>query len=320
MAAPVPPARVGAISAIGRTPLVELQRIRPASGARIFAKLEFLNPTGAMKDRLALAMVEGAERDGLVSSETTIVEYTGGSTGPGLALVCAVKGYRLKIVTSTCFSEEPQRLMRALGAEVELLDAVVEPGTVTPEDIAVMVARAGELAQQTGHYFTDQFRNPYVVAGFRVGLGAELVDALGGQIGAFCTGVGSSASLLGVGAAVRAANANTRIVALEPASSAAISGGSRGPFKIQGWSGFIPPLFDGEQVDDVLRIEDEAALGMTLRLAREEALFTGVSGGANVVGALRLAELLPRDAIVATLLPDSGYKYLAADPYRRFAR
>jgi cysteine synthase A len=285
----------------------------------VFVKLEYLNPTGAMKDRLALAMIEGAEADGLLTPGTTIVEYTGGSTGPGLALVCAVKGYRLKIVTSTCFNEEPQRLMRALGAELELLEAKVGPGTVTPDDIAGMVARAGELAEQPHHYFTDQFRNPYIIDGFRAELGREIADALGATMSAFCTGVGSSASLLGVGAAVRKVSPEAQVVALEPASSAAISGSESGAFKIQGWSGFVPPLYRGDQVDRVLSIADDEALEMTVRLAREEAIFTGVSGGANVAGALRLAREFDPSGVVVTLAPDSGYKYLASEPYRRFA-
>jgi cysteine synthase A len=311
--------RPGALAAIGATPLVELQRLRPARGARVLVKLEYLNPTGAMKDRLALAMIEGAERDGLVTRQTTIVEYTGGSTGPGLALVCAVKGYRLKIVTSTCFSEEPQRLMRALGAELELLPAKVAPGTVTPADIAGMVEHAGDLAKLPNHHFTDQFRNPYVVDGFRIGLGREIAESLGSSISAFCTGVGSSASLQGVGAAVRAGSPDALIVALEPAGSAAISGGGSGSFKIQGWSGFVPPLYRPDEVDEVLTVEDDEALQMTLRLAGEEGIFTGISGGANVSAAVRLAAQLPPSGLVVTLAPDSGYKYLASEPYQGLA-
>jgi cysteine synthase A len=249
--------------------------------------------------------------------ETTIVEYTGGSTGPGLALVCAVKGYRLKIVTSTCFSEEPQRFMRALGAELVLLPATVAPGTVTPADIAGMVERAHELAELPKHFFTDQFRNPYVIDGFRVGLGREIAAALGSSISAFCTGVGSSASLQGVAAAIRETSPETRIVALEPAGSAAISAGGSGSFKIQGWSGFIPPLYRAEGVDQVLTVEDEEALETTLRLASEEGIFTGVSGGANVSAAIKLAERFGPEGMVVTLAPDSGYKYLSAAPFRR---
>jgi cysteine synthase len=307
--------RPGALAAIGGTPLTELQRVRPASGARILLKLEYLNPTGSMKDRLALAMIEGAEQDGLLTPDTTVVEYTGGSTGPGLALVCAVKGYRLKIVTSTCFSQEPQRLMRALGAELILLPAKVQQGTVTPADIAGMVERASELAELPNHYFTDQFRNPYVIDGLYSGLGREITDAVGSSITAFCTGVGSSASLQGVARSVREANPEALIVALEPAGSAAISGGPSGPFKIQGWSGFIPPLYEPDVVDQVIPVDDRDALETTLRLARDEGVFTGVSGGANVAAAIQLAEQLGPDDVVVTLAPDSGYKYLSAAPF-----
>jgi cysteine synthase len=311
--------RRGALAAIGNTPLVELQRLRPAEGARVFLKLEYLNPTGAMKDRLALAMIEGAECDGLLKPGMTVVEYTGGSTGPGLALVCAVKGYRLRIVTSTCFSEEPQRLMRALGAELVLLPAKAAPGTVKPADIAGMVDRASELAALPGHFFTDQFRNPYVIDGFRVGLGREITDVLGSSIGVFCTGVGSSASVQGVGAAIRETNPDALIVALEPLGSAAISAGGSGSFKIQGWSGFIPPLYRAENIDRVLAVDDQDAMLTTLRLASEEGLFTGLSGGANVSAALRLAQELTPDEVVVTLAPDSGYKYLSGEPFVRVA-
>jgi cysteine synthase len=282
----------------------------------VFVKLEYLNPTGAMKDRLALAMIEGAERDGLLQPETTIVEYTGGSTGPGLALVCGVKGYRLKIITSSCFNEEPRRLMRALGAEVEVLDAVAAPGTVTPADIDAMVARAGEIATQPGHYFTDQFNNPYVIPGFRDSLGMELVRQTNElPLAAFCTGIGSSASLLGVGEALRRREPRPQIVGLEPASSPGITAGIRGTFAIQGWSGFAPPLFNASAVDAVETVPDDEAREITVRLAKEEGIFTGVSGGANVYGALRLAGRLPTDAIVVTLAPDSGYKYLQSGPF-----
>ncbi|MDX3643932.1 cysteine synthase family protein [Streptomyces sp. MB09-02B] len=305
--------RPGTLAAIGNTPLVELRHLAPSTGARVLVKLEYLNPTGAMKDRLALAMVEGAERDGTLVPGMTIVEYTGGSTGPGLALVCAVKGYRLKIVTSACFSDEPRRLMRALGADVEVLDAAVAPGTVTPTDIDAMRARAADLARQPGHYFTDQFNNPYVVAGLRDGLGREILDQSAHlPVAAFCTGIGSAASLLGVAAAIRRRDPRPRIVGLEPAGSPGITAGTRGVFAMQGWSGFAPPLFDMDAVDAVDIISDDDACATTSRLAEEEGIFTGVSGGANVYGALRLAARLPPETAVVTLAPDSGYKYLGS--------
>jgi cysteine synthase A len=304
--------RNSSLGAIGNTPLVRLHRLAPSTGARVLVKLEYLNPTGAMKDRLALAMIEGAERDGLLQPGTTIVEYTGGSTGPGLAMVCAVKGYRLTIVTSACFSDQPRQLMRALGAEVEVLDAAAAPGMVTPADIEAMVARAAEIAARPGHYFTDQFNNPYIIAGFRDSLGMEILRQTADlPVAAFCTGIGSGASLLGVGEALRSRQPRPQIIGLEPAGSPGVTAGTRGTFAIQGWSGFAPPLFTPAAVDAVETVTDDDAREMTARLAKEEGIFTGVSGAANVCGALRLAARLPPDAVVVTLAADSGYKYLA---------
>ena len=162
------------LSTIGNTPIVRLRRCVPPNGAELWLKLEYFNPTGSLKDRMALAMIEGAERDGLIEPGTTVVEYTGGSTGPALALVCRAKGYRARIVISACFSEERLQLMRALGAELEVLDAVEGPGRVTAQDVANMVERAAELAREPGTYATDQFNNPYVVPGHREMLGREL--------------------------------------------------------------------------------------------------------------------------------------------------
>src|SRR5436309_9534135 len=186
------------LDAIGSTPLARLRALAPENGAEIWVKLEYLNPTGSMKDRMALSMIDGAERDALISPGTTVVEYTGGSTGPALALVCRAKGYRARIVISTCFSEERLRLMRALGAELELVDAVEGYGRVTAADIARMVERAAELAAEPGHYATDQFNNPYVVPGHRDFLGREIWEQTAGRGTAFCHGVGTAGSVIGV--------------------------------------------------------------------------------------------------------------------------
>ncbi len=303
------------LQAIGNTPLVRLQRLVPDNGAEIWVKLEYLNPSGSMKDRMALAMIEGAERDGLIEAGTTVVEYTGGSTGPALALVCRAKGYRARIVISDCFSEERLQLMRALGADVDVVPAVEEKGRVTAEDIKRMVTRAAELASEPGHYATDQFNNPYVVPGMRQSLGREIWEQTGGRITAFCHGVGTAGSLMGVSEALKGRNDVVRVVALEPAGSAAISGGASGSFAMQGWSGIVPPHCNADHVDDVWTIEDEEALEMTRRLAREEGIFAGTSSGANVVGALRLAEQLSPGDVLVTLAVDSGFKYMTAAPY-----
>jgi cysteine synthase A len=266
-----------------------------------------------MKDRMALAMIEGAERDGLVGPETTVVEYTGGSTGPALALVCGAKGYRCKIVIADCFTEERLRLSEALGAEMEVIESVKGPPQVTTEDIRRMVERAAEIAAQPDHYATDQFNNPYIVPGHREMLGREIWEQTGGRVTAFCHGFGTASSLMGVGHALRPRGVH--VCALEPAGSAAISGGPSGSFAMQGWTGLLPPHWEPDQIDGYDTIEDAEAIEMTRRLAREDGIFAGISTGANVVGSLRLAERLGPDAVIVTLAVDSGFKYMSVPPY-----
>jgi cysteine synthase A len=306
---------VTVLSAIGNTPLVRLRALAPANGAELWVKLEYLNPTGSMKDRMALSMIEGAERDGLLEPGATVVEYTGGSTGPALALVCRAKGYRARIVIADCFSEERLRLMEALGAELDIVRSVEGPGRVTAQDIANMVERAADLAREPGTYATDQFNNPYVIPGHRDMLGREIWEQTSGRVTGFCQGVGTAGSLMGVSDALKAHDPSVRIVGLEPAGSAAITGGTRGSFAMQGWSGGVPPQFDPARVDEVWAIEDDEAIEMTARLAQEDGIFAGVSTGANVVAALRLAEELGSEAVLVTLAVDSGFKYMSVAPY-----
>jgi cysteine synthase A len=301
------------LDTIGNTPLVRLQRCAPANGAELWVKLEYRNPTGSMKDRMARAMVEGAERDGLISPGDTVVEYTGGSTGPALAMVCRAKGYRCLIVMADCFTEERFQLIRSLGGEIEETRSIYGRPKVTAQDIEAMVERAAELADQPGHYGTDQFRNPYIIPDHRDRLGGEIWEQAGGRVTAFCHGMGTASSLMGVSDALRPHG--VFIQALEPASSAAITGGERGPFLIQGWTGFVMPHWDAGRVDHVEPIGDQEAVEMTLRLAQEEGIFAGISTGANVVGAHRLAERLGPDAVIVTLAVDSGFKYLSVAPY-----
>jgi cysteine synthase len=305
----------GILDTIGDTPMVRLRRIVPASGAEIWVKLEYRNPTGSMKDRMGLSMIEGAERDELIEPGATVVEYTGGSTGPALALVCRAKGYRARIVISDCFSEERMQLMRALGAELDVIPAVEERGRVTAQDILNMVERASELAREPGTYATDQFNNPYVIPGHRDMLGREIWEQTGGTVTAFCHGIGTAGSLMGVSEALKGHNPAVRIVGLEPAGSAAISGSPSGSFAMQGWTGVVPPHWDADRVDDIWTIGDDAAVEMTARLAREEGIFAGISSGANVVGSLRLAEELAAGSVVVTLAVDSGFKYMGGPPY-----
>jgi cysteine synthase len=301
------------LDAVGDTPLVRLSRCAPANGAELWVKLEYRNPTGSMKDRMAVAMIEGAEREGALAPGDTVVEYTGGSTGPALALVCRAKGYRCLIVIADCFTEERFQLMRALGAELDVLPSVEGRPRVTPQDIRNMVERAAELAAQPGHYGTDQFNNPHPIAHHRDHLAREIWEQSEGRVTAFCHGLGTAGSLMGVSDALKPRG--VFIQAHEPASSAAITGGGAGSFAIQGWTGIVMPHWDAERVDHIEPVADEDALAMTLRLSQEEGIFAGISTGANVVGAHRLAERLGPEAVVVTLAVDSGFKYMSVPPY-----
>jgi cysteine synthase A len=301
------------LEAIGNTPLVRLHRCAPENGAELLLKLEYRNPTGSMKDRMALAMIEGAERDGLISPGDTVVEYTGGSTGPALALVCRAKGYRALIVIADCFTDERMQLMRALGAELDVIPSVEGPPKVTAVDIDNMVARAAELARLPGHYATDQFNNPYIIPDHREKLGGEIWEQTDGRVTGFCQGMGTASSVMGVSDALKPRG--VFIQAHEPAGSAAISGGDRGTFLIQGWTGGVMPHWAPEKVDQVEPIGDAEALEMTRRLASDEGIFAGISTGANVVGAHRLADRLGPDAVIVTLAVDTGFKYMSVSPY-----
>jgi cysteine synthase A len=262
---------------------------------------------------MALAMIEGAERDGLISPGDTVVEYTGGSTGPALALVCRAKGYRALIVIADCFTEERLGLMRALGAQLDVIPAVEGPPKITAHDVDNMVARASELAGRPSHYATDQFHNPYVIPDHCNRLGREIWEQTEGRVTAFCHGLGTGGSVMGVSDALRPHG--VFIQAHEPAGSAAISGGDRGPFLIQGWTGLVMPHWQPEKVDHVEPIADAEAIEMTRRLACEDGIFAGVSTGANVVGAHRLAERLGPKSVIVTLAVDTGFKYMSVSPF-----
>ena len=301
------------LDTIGNTPLVRLTRCAPTNGAELWLKLEYLNPTGSLKDRMALAMIEGAEREGVLNAGDTVVEYTGGSTGPAVAFVCRAKGYRCVIVIADCFTEERFQLMRALGAELDVVPSVEGRPRVTAQDIRNMVERAAELAAQPGHYATDQFNNPYPIAHHRDHLAQEIWTQTDGRVTAFCHGLGTAGSLMGVSEALKPRG--VFIQAHEPAGSAAIGGGEPGSFAIQGWTGVVMPHWYPDRVDHLEAIEDEEALAMTLRLSQEEGIFAGISTGANVVGAHRLAERLGPTAVIVTLAVDSGFKYMSVPPY-----
>lgn len=303
------------LDAIGNTSLVRLRRLVPAGSADVLVKLEGENPTGSMKDRMALAVISRAEADGRLRPGGTVVEYTGGSTGTSLAFVAAAKGYRIRIVTSDAFSREKRDHMAALGAELTLVPS--EGGLTTKKLILDMIAAAGEIAREPGTFFTNQLENADAIAGY-VLLAEELLEQTAGRVDAFVHSVGTAASLRGVATVLKGRRPAVRIVAVEPAESAVLLGGPAGPHKIEGVGiGYTPPLWEPSLVDEVLAVATEEAKEMTRRLAREEALFAGTSTGANVVAALRVAARLGPGATVATLACDTGLKYLSTDVYRR---
>ncbi len=305
------------LEAIGNTSLVELRRVVPPGCARVFVKVEGENPTGSMKDRMAQAMIGRAENDGRLRPGDTVVEYTGGSTGASLALVCAAKGYRLRIVTSTAFSEEKLTQMAAFGAELTLVPS--EGGRITKKLILDMIEAAKEISREPRTYWTDQLNNADTVTGYYP-MGEEIWDQTGGKIDAFVQSVGTSHSLRGVAAVLRRYNPRVRIAAVEPGESAVLSGGQAGAHKIEGIGiGYTPPHWDPSLVDEIIPVPTADAEVMARRLAREEGLFAGTSSGANVIGAIHVGLGLGPGARVATLLVDSGLKYLSTDVYRRSA-
>jgi cysteine synthase A len=303
------------LGAIGNTSLVRLRKIVPPRCADIFVKLEWENPTGSVKDRMARAVIQRAEEDGRLKPGDTVVEYTGGSTGTSLALVCAARGYRLRIVTSDAFSQEKRDHMAALGAELTLVPS--EGGLTTKKLILDMIETARRFSQEPHTYWTDQLNNHDSITGYHA-LGEEIWSQTRGEIDAFVYSVGTAACLRGVATVLKRYKPSIKIVAVEPAESSVLLGGQPGPHKIEGVGiGYIPPLWDATLVDEILPVKTDDAKEMTRRIAREEALFAGTSSGANVVAAIQVARRLGPDAKVVTLMADSGLKYLSTDVYRR---
>ncbi|HSM61604.1 MAG TPA: cysteine synthase family protein [Longimicrobiales bacterium] len=301
------------LQAIGNTSMVRLRKLVPSGSADILVKLEWENPTGSVKDRMADAVISRAEQDGRLEPGGTVVEYTGGSTGASLALVCAAKGYRIRIVSSDAFSQEKLDQMAALGAELTLVRS--EGGLTTRKLILDMIEEARRLSREPRTYWTNQLENQDSIAGYH-GLGEEIWSQTKGEVDAFVHCVGTAASSRGVATVLKGYKPGVEIVAVEPAESSVLLGGPAGPHKIEGVGiGYTPPLWDPSLVDRIVPVGTEQAKEMARRLAREEALFAGTSSGANVVAALQVAERLGPGAKVVTLMADSGLKYLNTDVF-----
>ena len=301
------------LRAIGNTSLVRLRKVMPTGCADIFVRLEWENPTGSMKDRMAEAVISRAEEDGRLKPGDTVIEYTGGSTGTSLALVCAAKGYRTDIITSDAFSQEKLDHMRALGAELTLVPS--EGGLTTKKLILDMIEAARELSRAPHTYWIDQLNNQDSIGGYYP-LGEEIWSQTEGKVDAFVHCVGTAASSRGVATVLKRHKPNIRIVGVEPAESSVLLGGQAGPHKIEGVGvGFTPPLWEPALADEIVAVKTDDAKAMARRLAKEEALFPGTSSGANVIAAIREAERLGPGATVVTLMVDSGLKYLSTDVY-----
>jgi len=299
------------LQAIGRTPLVRLVRVVPPGSAEVLVKLESINPTGSYKDRMALAMIEGAETRGTLRPGMRVVEFTGGSTGSSLAMVCAAKGYRFVALSSDAFAREKLLTMTAFGAELRMIAS--DGGKVTPALFERFRAEIAKLAAEPDTFWTDQFHNTDALNGY-ADIGRELYEQADGRVDVFCGAVGTGGMLAGVARALREAGSRARIVALEPTESPAMTQGRGGAHRVEGiGTGSIPPHVAARPYDEARAIDEPAARDMARRLARDEGLLVGTSSGLNVAAAVHLARELGPGKVVATVAVDSGLKYLAGD-------
>ncbi|OLN97834.1 Cysteine synthase 2 [Colletotrichum chlorophyti] len=315
MSKPVAPAPVDTVlDVIGNTPCVRLRKVVPEGSADVYVKLEFLNPTGSYKDRLAKAIVQEAERRGDLKPGATIVEATGGSTGSSLAFVCGLKGYGFHAVCSDVFAAEKLRTMAAFGATVDIIHS--PSGKLTPDLFPSLIRRAKTIVEENeGYYAADQFNNKDGIEGYKT-LGEELVSQFPQGIDAFCGAVGGAGMIMGTAKVLKAARPETRVVVLEPESSPAITQGRGGVHGIEGiGSGSVPPLLDSALYDEARAVAEEEARNMCRRLAREEGLLTGTSTGLNVVAAIALAKELGPGKVIVTVACDTGLKYTSGNLY-----
>ncbi len=297
------------LETIGNTPIVKLQKIIPPGCGEVYVKLEANNPTGSKKDRMALSMIEGAEKRGDLKQGMSVVEYSGGSTGAGLAFVCSIRGYRFRLITSDVFGKEKIGLMRALGADLEIIKS--EDGKITKELIGKMIGRAEEISAEPDTFFTDQLNNNDVIEGF-VPLGDEILQQLDGKVDAICDTIGTAGTLMGIAKSFKEKGVDAKIVALEPASSPILSKGIKGAHNVEGVGlGFIPAIYNSKYIDEVIAIEEPLARQTCKELASKEGIFCGTSSGMNVAGAIKLSkDLGPKSKVIAVAC-DTGLKYLS---------
>ena len=299
------------LHAIGHTPVVRLRRVVPPDAADVLVKLEYYNPTGSYKDRMALAMIEGAEARGALRRGMRVVEFTGGSTGSSLGMVCAAKGYEFVVLSSDAFAKEKLQTMAAFGADVRLVPS--EGGKVTPSLFDKFRSEIATLADEPNTFWTDQFHNTDAITGY-AGIGRELLEQTGGRLDVFCGAVGTGGMLSGVARALREGGSRARVVALEPASSPALTAGRGGAHRVEGiGTGSVPPHMTDRPYDEARAIEESDAREVARRLAREEGLLVGTSTGLNVAAAIQIARELGPGKVVATVAVDTGLKYLAGD-------
>jgi cysteine synthase A len=307
---PLPSVVDSVLKTIGNTPVVRLRRLVPEGSADVFLKLEYYSPTGSYKDRMALAMVEGAEARGTLKPGMRVIEFTGGSTGSSLAMVCAIKGYDFAPLSSDAFSREKIQTMQAFGADVEMVPS--DGGKVTPALFDRFRARIATLQAEPGTFWTDQFNNGDALNGYG-GIGVELLEQLG-AIDVYCGAVGTAGMLVGVSRALKAGGSRARIIALEPTTSPVLTTGRAGAHRVEGIaSGKVPPHLTPADYDEARAIDEDEARAMARRLAKEEGIFAGTSTGLNVVAALQIARELGAGHRVATVAVDTGLKYLAGD-------
>lgn len=308
-----------ALDLIGQTPLVHLNRIKKDIKSDILAKLEFYNPTGSVKDRIALSMIEDAEKKGIIKKGDTIVEPTSGNTGTSLSFVCALRGFRMIAVMPEQMSQERKDMIAAFGAEIVLVPSQgdAEPGTFAKEDMEATLAAAEELASKPGFFMPNQFANPCNTQAHRETTSEEIWEATEGRIDVFVAGVGTSGTAMGVSLGLKEKNPDIKIYVIEPANSAVLSGESSGYHRLQGiGEGFIPDLYQCDLCDGVIKVSDEEAKATVCRLARLEGIFSGYSAGANVFASMKVAEKMDNGKTIVTIIPDSGMKYLSTELFK----